>query len=130
VDRLDGAHDFEPHPGVVHVGGAQDRRERDTLGVDYTMALRTQLAAIPRIRAGSFAPDRQHREGARRGLRPAEPIGVSQALRQHLVQLLQTPVSYHSYKRRQQVVPEPHPSSGSSHNYGRLARRRKMMRRR
>ncbi len=56
LDGPDGVHDFEHHLGVVDVGRAQARRERDAFGVDHKMALRARFASIRRIRAGFFAP--------------------------------------------------------------------------
>jgi hypothetical protein len=95
------------------------------------MALRARFASIRRIRAGFFAPPtegtvKESTEALDQSSRSASARRSSKTW----CSLFQTPASCHSLSLRQQVVPEPQPSSGGSHDQGRLARRTKMMPRR
>ncbi len=131
LDRLDGIHGFEHHARVVDVGRAQRVRERDAFGVDHKMALRARFASIRRIRAGFFAPPTAGTVKESTEARDQSSWSASaKRSRSTWCSFFQTPASCHSLSLRQQVVPEPQPSSVGSHDQGRLARRTKMMPRR
>lgn len=131
LDRLNGVDDFEHHARVVDVGRAQARRERDAPGFDHKMALRARFASIRRIRAGFFAPPTAGTlKESTEALDQSSWSASARRSSNTWCSRCQTPASCHSFRRRQQVVPEPQPSSGGSHDHGRLARRTKMMPRR
>jgi hypothetical protein len=115
----------------MDVSCAQRDRERDALGFDHKMALRARFASIRRIRAGFCAPPTAGTVNESTQARDQSSWSASaRRSRSTWCSFFQTPASCHSLSRRQQVVPDPQPSSGGSHDHGRLARRTKMMPRR
>jgi hypothetical protein len=123
LDRLDAR--------VVDVGRAQRDRERDARGFDHKMALRARFASIRRTRAGFGAPPTAGI--VKESTEALDQSSWSESARRSKstwCNRRQTPASCHSLSLRQQVVPDPQPSSGGSHDHGRLARRTKMMPRR
>ena len=112
LDGLDGIHGLFQEPGVVDVGSRVNHRERDTVPVDHNMALRALFAFIRRIRSSSFAPP-----GA--GTLAESNDDLSQSISSILPNRFKssrcsfshTPSSCHSLRRRQQVMPDPHPIS-------------------
>lgn len=126
-DWLDVVYRFEHHAGIVHIGHAQRDCERDARGFDHKMALLARFASIRRIRAGFFAP---RPPPSTEALDRSNWSASASCSKRTWCSRCQTLASCHSFKRRQQVVPNPQPSSGGSHDHGRLARRTKMMPRR
>ncbi len=104
---------------VVDVGRRVPHRERDAASVDHNVALRALFAAIRRVRAGLFAPPgagtaAESKEALPQSMRLASPRRSSRVSckRAH------TPASCHSFRRRQQVMPEPQPISWGSISQG------------
>jgi hypothetical protein len=92
------------------------------------MALRARFASIRRILPGFFAPPTAGTvKESTEALDQSSWSASARRSSSTWCSRCQTPASCHSFKRRQQVVPEPQPSSGGSHDHGRLARRTKMM---
>jgi hypothetical protein len=108
-DRLE--HPLEDHRGV-DVGGGEERREREPLGIDHQMALRARLAAIRWIRPGRLAPLFAGTEVESITARD-QSIWSASLRRWSSVRSSrrQTPAACQSRKRRQQVLPLPHASS-------------------
>jgi hypothetical protein len=116
----------------VAVSAGQERGERDAAPVDHNMALRAGhplgLAAIRRVGADGFAPLlagmlAESRLARLQSMRSASPnrSRSSRWSRSH------TPASCQSRSRRQQVTPEPHPSSWGSISHGMPDFRTKMI---
>jgi hypothetical protein len=103
--------------GVVAVGSAQERGERDPGPVDHKMALAARFAAIRWIRAGELAPLlaamlAESNDARLQSIWSASPKRSSNSRwsRSH------TPASCQSRSLRQHVTPEPQPSSGGSNS--------------
>jgi hypothetical protein len=128
ANRLDGIHDFEHHPRIMHIGRTQECRERDALALDHKMALRARFAAIRRILPGFCAPfsagtEKESTEARDQSSWSASAKRSSKAW----CNLRHTPASCHSRSLRQQVMPEPQPISGGKYDHGNPVRRTKMM---
>ena len=112
ADRLYGIHGLFQDLRVVDVGRRVDHRERDASAVDHNMALRARFALIRRIGAGSLAPPgaatlAESKDARSQSIWSASPKR-SKSLR---CSRSHTPASFHSLRRRQQVIPEPQPIS-------------------
>jgi hypothetical protein len=126
--RLNGIDDFQHHPRVMHVGRAQECRERDALALDHKMALRARFAAIRRILPGFCAPFSAGTENESTEARDQSSWSASaKRSSKAWCNLRQTPACCHSRSLRQQVVPEPQPISGGKYDHGNPVRRTKMM---
>lgn len=104
---------------VVSVGARYDHRQRNTLTVYRDMPFAPKLATVSRIWPGLLAP----RELATLALSmltrlqsiasyPRNRDNISVCNRTH------TPLSCHSRKRRQQVIPRPNPISCGKYSHG------------
>ena len=130
-DRHDGVHHCEQHPGVVDVGRAQERRERDAPALDHKMALRARFPAIRRIRAGFCAPLGAGTENAStEALDQSSWSASAKRASRTWCKRRQTPARCQSRSRRQQVAPDPQPISGGRYDHGSPVRSTKMMPRR
>ena len=119
LDRRDGIEQLLEDGRVVAVGAGQERGERDAAPVDHNMALRARFAAIRRVRADQLRPPFGRDAGTvQAGPAPVDPVGFAQPVQQRPVQASQTPASCQSRSRRQQVMPEPQPSSWGSISQG------------
>ena len=104
IDQLDQLRDIGP------IRRGQRRDERNPVRVSENMMLRPGLAAIGRVRS-SFFPPRMARSDAlsttarARSRRPRRRSSASSTP----CKRFQTPARCHRTKRRQQVMPEPHP---------------------
>jgi hypothetical protein len=107
------------HSGVMHVGCRLRYGERDPVSVGHNMPLRARFAAIRWIRPGFGAPP------------GAGTLAESSDARDQLIwsacpslsssswcTLCHTPASCQSRRRRQQVIPLPHPISWGSISHG------------
>ena len=113
VDEL-----FEGHR-IVNVGCGDDQRERDTPSVRNKVALRPLLSFICRIRSGLCTPllagmEAESSEARSQSIWSASP----RRSRRTRCSLSHTPASCHSFKRRQQVIPDPQPISFGSISQG------------
>jgi len=113
VDEL-----FEDHR-VVHVSRGHDHRQRDTPSVRNKVALRALLSFIRRIRCGFWSPllagiEAESSEARSQSICSASP----RRSRRTRCNLSHTPASCHSFKRRQQVMPDPQPISWGSISQG------------
>ena len=126
--RADGIDRLRQHRTLGDVGGGQHDRERDAGSVDHKMALRSRFAAIRRVRAGASAPLLAGVMAAStlarlQSIWSASPNRSSSVWRRRS----QTPAACQSRSRRQQVMPEPQPSSWGSISHGMPDLRTKMI---
>ena len=119
---LDGLHGvdelFESHR-VMDVGRGKHHRQRDTPSVRNKVALRALLSLVCRIRSGFWAPllagmEAESSEARSQSIWSASP----RRSRRTRCSLSHTPASCHSFRRRQQVIPEPQPISFGSISQG------------
>jgi hypothetical protein len=115
-DRVQGG--FQP-PRVMHVGRRERHGEGDPLAVDHQMALRPRFcpfAAIRRIRPGVLAPLLAATLAESSDARDQSSLSASaRRWSNSWCRRSHTPVSCQSRRRRQHVIPLPHPiSCGSS----------------
>src|SRR5215212_2387809 len=96
----------------MDVGSGVDHREWDAFSVDHNVALRALFALICRILAGLLAPPGA---GTLAESKDALSQSISSALPSRSNKVWcsssHTPASCHSFRRRQQVIPEPQPIS-------------------
>ena len=95
---------------VVHVGGGHLRDERDAARVGDEMVFGTRLAAIGGVRSSFFPPRTARTEelsmiAQRWSSRPRRRSSASSVS----CSRCQTPVRCQRTKRRQQLLPDPHP---------------------
>ena len=120
TDRLDGVHGLlQELLRVVDVGRRVDHRQRDAFPLNHNVALRALFAFVRRIRAGLSAPPgaatlEESKEAFSQSICSASPKR-SKSFR---CSCSHTPASCHSFKRRQQVMPEPQPISWGSISQG------------
>src|SRR5215218_9234163 len=117
--RRDSVHGLLQDLGVVNVGRRVDHTERDAFSVDHTMALRALFALVRRIRSCLLAPPGagtldESKDALSQLIWSASPKR-SRSLR---CNRSHTPASCHSFRRRQQVMPEPQPISWGSISQG------------
>ena len=118
-DRRNGIEQLLEDDGVVAVGAGQETGERDAGPVSHNMALRARFTAIRWVRTDPFAPLlagmlAESSEARLQSIWLASP----RRSRSARCSRSQTPASCQSRKRRQQVTPEPQPSSGGSISQG------------
>jgi hypothetical protein len=118
-DRRHGIEQRLQQSAIVAVGAAQQAGERGSLPVDHNMALRARFAAVRRVRTDRIAPflagtAALSRAARLQSMRAAAPSRSSKAR----CNACQTPAACQSRKRRQQVMPEPQPSSAGSISQG------------
>jgi hypothetical protein len=119
---------FLEDDAVVAVGAGDERGERGAPSIRNNVALRARFAAIRRVRPGRRAPlfagmlalSRQARS---QSIWSASPRRSSKARWSRS----QTPACCQSRRRRQQVIPDPHPISGGSISQGMPLLSTKMM---
>lgn len=109
---------FEDHR-VVDVCGRERYRERDAPSVRNKVALGALLSFICRILAGFWAPllagiEAESSEARSQSIWSASP----RRSRRTRCNLSHTPASCHSFRRRQQVMPDPQPISFGSISQG------------
>jgi hypothetical protein len=109
---------FEDHR-VVDVRCRKHHRERDASSVRNKVALRALLSFIRRIRSGFWTPllagmEAESSEARSHSIWSASP----RRSRRTRLSLSHTPASCHSFKRRQQVMPDPQPISFGSISQG------------
>jgi hypothetical protein len=113
IDKL-----FEDHR-VVDVCGCEHYREWNAPSVRNKVALRALLSFIRRIRSGFRAPllagmEAESSEARSQSIWSASP----RRSRRTRCSFSHTPASCHSFKRRQQVIPDPQPISFGSISQG------------
>ena len=108
-------HQWHRQLGVMDIGPGLDHRKRDPLAIADEMPFRAVFPAIPGIGA-SFRPPKSARTellsttALDQSIRSANPNSSSRTCQI----FCQTPETYQSLRRRQQVMPLPHPSSAGS----------------
>jgi hypothetical protein len=109
---------------VMPVGGRQLRRKRNPLAVSENVMFRPRLTAIGWVRSSFFPPRSARMEelSAMARARFNWPRCRNSASRT-ACNRFQTPARCHRTRRRQQVLPEPHPISFGSICHGRPLRR-------
>ena len=118
-DGRDGIEQLLENTGVVAVGAGQERGEGTATSVDHNMALRARFCAIrwvgtcllAPLLAGMLALSSETRLQSMRSASPSRSSNVR-------CSRSQTPAACQSRSRRQQVMPEPQPSSGGSISQG------------
>src|SRR5215203_836198 len=118
-DRRHGIEDRLENGAVVAVGARQAPTQGDAASVDHKMALRARFTAICWIRAGRDAPflagmlalSMLARSQSIWSARPRRSSSTS-------TKRSQTPAACQSRSRRQQVMPDPQPSSAGSISQG------------
>jgi len=127
-DRLDRVDGLFQHLGVVHVGCRLHYGEGNTLPVDHKMALRARFAAICRVRTGLRSPPGAGTLAESSEARDQSILSASPRWSRSTWWICcQTPASCQSRKRRQQVMPLPHPISWGNSSQGIPVRSTKIM---
>jgi len=119
LDGLYSIEEFFKDHRVVDVCGREHYRERDAPSVRNKVALRALLSFICRILAGFWAPllagmEAESSEARSQSIWSASP----RRSRRTRCSFSHTPASCHSFKRRQQVIPDPQPISFGSISQG------------
>ena len=115
-DRVD--HRLE-HPRVVHVGRGHADRERDAFRVDDDVVFGAEFASIRGVRARLLAPPFARTDALSTLTRSQSiaPLRPSSS-RSTSCSAVHTPSACQSRRRRQHVMPDPHPISfGSSSHW-------------
>src|SRR5205085_11670339 len=108
-DRLD---QVEQLACVGPVGRGQDRGQRDAVAVADQVVLTARFAPVDRARTGFGAPFKAGRNNESTTARDQSSLSASRSLASSVsCSCCQTPCCCHSCSRRQQVIPEPQPSS-------------------
>ena len=112
LDRLDRVHQFLQDCAALDVGSGENCRERDPVSVRHKVALRARFSLIRWILAGFVAPLLagiivESREALSQSISSAWPSRSTNTSSS----FCHTPASCDSFKRRQQVEPEPQPIS-------------------
>src|SRR5215213_10403678 len=119
LDGLYGVDELLKDHRVVGIGGGEDRGERDPFSVRNKVALRALLSLIRRIRSGFCAPLlagmlAESTQARSQSIWSASPRRLSKTR----CSLSHTPASCHSFRRLQQVIPDPQPISWGSISQG------------
>jgi hypothetical protein len=115
------------HLRVVQVRCRLSHRQRDPLSFDHKVALRARFAAIRRIRSGRSAPFGAGTEHESIPARLQSILSASPSRsNRRWWRWRHTPPLFQSRNLRQQVTPDPHPSSGGNIAQGMPLRRTKM----
>jgi len=97
---------------IVPVGGGEDRRERDPLGVRNDVVLRPQFPSIRRIRARFRPPKTARTLALSTTARDQSILSASRSFTSIArCTFSQTPASCQALRYRQQVIPDPQPIS-------------------
>ena len=126
TNRRDGIYRCFQQHRVVHIGPRLSHSEGNALAIDHQVALRSRFAPIRRVRAGFRAPpgagtlaeSSEARDQSIWSASPRRSSSIWWILRQ-------MPASCQSRKRRQQVMPLPHPISCGSNSQGMPVRKTK-----
>jgi hypothetical protein len=119
TNRLNSINRFLQHLAVVDVGCRMRYRERDSSSVDHKMALRARFSAIRWVRPGLFAPPGAGTLAESSEARDQSSWSDSPRRSSNTWWILfHTPASCQSRRRRQQVMPLPHPISWGSNSQG------------
>src|SRR5690242_10342595 len=128
LDRRDRIKQVLEDDRLVAVGSGQERGEREAAAVDHQVALRPRFAAIRWIRPDRVAPLLAgmlalSSDARLQSMRSASPSRSSRTWcsRSH------TPAACQSRRRRQPVMPLPHPSSWGNISHGMPLFKTKMM---
>jgi hypothetical protein len=104
----DGVEEREELGDVGAVGGGEQAGERDPLGVGDQVVFAAGAGAVDGVRAGPFAPKSARREEESQTARERSRRSVCRSLaRRSWWRRSKTPACCHSWRRRQQVIPEP-----------------------
>jgi hypothetical protein len=127
-DRRHGVEQGLEEPAVVDVRGAEQERERDAAGVHEHVPLGARLAAVGRARADALAPLFAANEALSSEQRP-KSIAFARPRRSSSARWSRskTPPACQSLSLRQQVMPEPKPSSCGRLAHGMPVRSTKTM---
>lgn len=119
ADRWDGVDELLEARDLVDVGGREELGEWDSVGIRNKMAFRARFAAIRWIRPGRRAPLFAGTMEASIAARVQSIRSASRSrARSASCNCRHTPASFQSRNRRQQVMPEPQPSSCGRSSHG------------
>jgi hypothetical protein len=126
TNRRDGIYRCFQQHRVMHIGPRLRHCEGNSFSVDHKVALRARFATIRRVRAGFRAPPgagtlAESNDARDQSIWSASPRRFSSIW----WILCQIPASCQSRKRRQQVMPLPHPISWGSNSQGMPVRKTK-----
>lgn len=119
LDRWDGIHQRNRHFRIVHVGARMFDGQRNSVSVGDHMAFRAIFASIRGI-GSSFYPPKTARTlqlsiaDVVQSMTSAKPSSSSSTFQT----FCQTPAACQSRRRRQHVIPEPHPISCGKYSQG------------
>jgi len=114
-DRRDGFDERYELGDIVRVRAGQDHGERNPLGLGDDVVLAPQLPSIRRIRPLLAPPRMARTDEESTTTRDQSRVSASRSLaRSKAWRLCQTPARCHARRYRQQVMPEPQPSSWGS----------------
>lgn len=128
AQRRNGVDQGQQLGDVVPIGRRQDRDDRNPLRVGENMVFRPGLAAIGRVRSSFFPPRNARSEALSTTARARStwPRCRNSASRT-ACRRFHTPARCQRARRRQQVVPDPHPISRGSMFHGSPLRSTKRM---
>ena len=119
LDRLYSVQEFFKDHRVVGVCCTEHYRQWDAPSVRNKVALRPLLSFVRRIRSGSWAPLLAGMEAESSAARSHSIWSASpRRSRRTRCSFSHTPASCHSFRRRQQVIPDPQPISWGSISQG------------
>jgi hypothetical protein len=117
--RRDRVHQFDQLRDIVAVGGRDLCRQRRAMGVGEDVVLRAVFPAIRGARAGVRPPKTARTEALSTTARDQSILSAPRSLSSKTRWMrFQTPRLCQSRSRRQQVIPEPYPSSRGSISQG------------
>ena len=115
TNRWDVVEQFLERHAVVGVGAGQDEGEREAVPVGDQVALGAEPASVGRVRPRLVAPLLAARDALSMQARLQSIRSAARSLRSNSrCSPSQTPASCQSLRRRQQVMPDPHPISSAS----------------
>ncbi len=124
----DGVNERQQLGDVVAVRGGQDRGEGDAARLGQNVMFRPFLAAIGRVRSSFFPPRNARTEALSTMARARSSCPRCRSSANSVVcKRFHTPARCHAARRRQHVLPEPHPISLGSICHGKPERSTKMM---
>ena len=115
TDRRDAVEQFLKRHTIVGVGTGQDEGERKAVPVGDQVALRAEPASVGRVRPCLVTPLLAATDALSMQARPQSIRSAARSRRSNSrCSASQTPNSCQSRRRRQHVMPDPHPISSGS----------------
>ncbi len=119
TDGRDGVHEGHELGDVVPVGLGQPDGQGDAVPIRDEVMFAPQLPSIRRIRTRFFPPRRARMEEESTMARDQSSWSAARSWASNTRwSRVQTPARCQAWRRRQQVMPEPHPSSRGRYSHG------------